>query len=193
MHTDDGNDRELRRMAAHSLRQGENEKALTGYLHLAERGYVDCQRVVGGMYYKGYGAPKDLEKAKYWYKRAADRNDAKSQYFLASIYRQEGKLKTAIEWLEKSSNQGHVLATFRLAINYSRGRGVPVDQEKALVLMEEAARGGNIKAKMEYAKLLMKGRKGFVNIFLGVYLLILSFRDVFRIMEENENDERLKF
>lgn len=193
MHTDNGNDRELLGIAYKLYDRREYEKALTGYLHLAERGYVDCQRVVGGMYYKGNGAPKDLEKAKYWYKRAADRNDAKSQYFLGLIYRQEGKLKTAMEWLEKSSNQGYALATFRLSVNYSRVRGVPVDQDKALVLMEEAARRGNIKAKMEYAKLLMKGRKGFVNIFLGVYLGMLSFRDFFRIIEENESDERLKF
>lgn len=193
MHTGDSDDRTLRKMAALSFGQGEYEKALVGYLALAERGDVDCQRIVGRMYHEGNGTAKNLEKAKYWYNLACENNDARSQHYMAVVYEQEGKHTTALEWFEKSSRQGYQPAMLRVALYHSRGRGVPVNKAKALILMEEAARTGNVKAKVEYAKLLMRGHKGFINIFRGIYLLISSFIDGLRIASKDIKDERLTY
>ena len=173
MHTDNGNDRELLGIAYKLYDRREYEKALAAYLQLAERGDVDCQRIVGWMYETGTGTAKDLEKAKYWLKLAADRNDAHSQYLLGLIHWRARQDDLAFEFFEKSSSQGYGPGLYRLAICYSLGRGTSKNEDKSLALLEEASRKGNLRARIEYAKRLMKGRKGLINIFRGIYLFFL--------------------
>ena len=173
MHTDNGNDRELLRIANKLYDRGEYEKALTAYLQLAERGDVDGQRVVGSMYNSGTGTAKDLEKAKHWLKLAADRDDAPSQYLLGLIHWRARQDDLAFEFFEKSAGQGYGPGLYRLAICYSLGRGASKNEGKTLALLEEACRKENLRARIEYAKRLMKGRKGLINIFRGMYLMVL--------------------
>ncbi len=173
MDTDNGNDRELLGIAHKLYDRGEYEKALAAYLHLAERGDVDGQRVVGSMYNSGTGTAKDLEKAKHWLKLAADRDDAPSQYLLGLIHWRARQDDLAFEFFEKSAGQGYGPGLYRLAICYSLGRGASKNEGKTLALLEEACRKENLRARIEYAKRLMKGRKGLINIFRGMYLMVL--------------------
>ncbi len=173
MHTDNGNDREPLGIAHKLYDRGEYEKALAAYLHLAERGDVDGQRVVGSMYNSGTGTAKDLEKAKHWLKLAADRDDAPSQYLLGLIHWRARQDDLAFEFFEKSAGQGYGPGLYRLAICYSLGRGASKNEGKTLALLEEACRKENLRARIEYAKRLMKGRKGLINIFRGMYLMVL--------------------
>ena len=161
------------RLANRSYDRGEYEKALAAFLHLAERGYIHCQRFVGWMYETGTGTAKDLEKAKYWLKLAADRNDAHSQYLLGLIHWRARQDDLAFEFFEKCASQGYGPGLYRLAICYSLGRGASKNEDKTLALLEEASRKENLRARIEYAKRLMKGRKGFINIFRGMYLMVL--------------------
>ena len=173
MSADNKDDRERMRLANRSYDRGEYEKALAAFLHLAERGDVDGQRVVGWMYNSGTGTAKDLEKAKYWLKLAADRNDVHSQYLLGLIHWRARQDDLAFEFFEKSAGQGYGPGLYRLAICYSLGRGASKNEDKTLALLEEASRKENLRARMEYAKRLMKGRKGLINIFRGMYLMVL--------------------
>ncbi|MCH6578730.1 MAG: sel1 repeat family protein [Proteobacteria bacterium] len=173
MSADDRDDQELMRFANRSYDRGEYEKALAAYLHLAERGDVDGQRVVGSMYNSGTGTAKDLEKAKHWLKLAADRDDAPSQYLLGLIHWRARQDDLAFEFFEKSASQGYGPGLYRLAICYSLGRGASKNEDKTLALLEEACRKENIRARVEYSKRLMKGRKGLINIFRGMYLFVI--------------------
>ncbi|MCZ6744924.1 MAG: tetratricopeptide repeat protein [Alphaproteobacteria bacterium] len=173
MSADNKDDRERMRLANRSYDRGEYEKALAAFLHLAERGDVDGQRVVGWMYNSGTGTAKDLEKAKYWLKLAADRDDAPSQYLLGVIHWRARQDDRAFEFFEKSAGQGYGPGLYRLAICYSLGRGASKNEDKTLALLEEASRKENLRARIEYAKRLMKGRKGLINIFRGMYLFVL--------------------
>ena len=173
MSADHKDDRERMRLANRSYDRGEYEKALAAYLHLAERGDVDGQRVVGSMYNSGTGTAKDLEKAKHWLKLAADRDDAPSQYLLGLIHWRARQDDLAFEFFEKSAGQGYGPGLYRLAICYSLGRGASKNEGKTLALLEEACRKENLRARIEYAKRLMKGRKGLINIFRGMYLMVL--------------------
>ncbi len=173
MSADNKDDRERMRLANRSYDRGEYEKALAAYLQLAERGDVDGQRVVGFMYNSGTGTAKDLEKAKHWLKLAADRDDAPSQYLLGLIHWRARQDDRAFEFFEKSASQGYGPGLYRLAICYSLGRGASKDEGKTLALLEEACRKENLRARIEYAKRLMKGRKGLINIFRGMYLFVL--------------------
>ncbi len=83
------------------------EKCFEGHLALAE-----CQ--IGYFYYDGLGTPKDLAKAVYWTRRAADHGDRDGQYNLAWFYENaigvERDMEQAIFWYRKAALQDDDLA-----------------------------------------------------------------------------------
>ena len=59
------------------------EKCFEGHLALAKQGYPLAECQIGYFYYDGLGVEKDLEKAVYWTRRAADHGDRDGQCNLA--------------------------------------------------------------------------------------------------------------
>ena len=51
------------------------DKCFEGHLVLAEQGYPLAECQIGYFYYEGLGVEKDLEKALYWTRRAAEHGD----------------------------------------------------------------------------------------------------------------------
>ncbi len=93
------------------------EKCFKGHLTLAEQGYPLAECQVGYFYYDGLGVEKDLEKAVYWTRRAADHGDRDGQYNLARFH-EDGigvacDMEQAIFWYRKAARQGHDLAIQR--------------------------------------------------------------------------------
>ena len=62
------------------------EKCFDGHLALARQGYPLAECQVGYFYYEGLGVQKDIGKAIFWTRRAADHGDRDGQYNLAWIY-----------------------------------------------------------------------------------------------------------
>lgn len=89
-------------------------KCFAGHLVLAERGYPLAECQIGYFYYNGLGVEKDLEKAVYWTRRAADHADRDGQCNLAGFYEDaigvERDMEQAIFWYRKAALQGHDLA-----------------------------------------------------------------------------------
>lgn len=83
------------------------EKCFAGHMALAE-----CQ--IGYFYYDGLGVVKNLEKAVYWTRRAADHGDRDGQCNLAWFYEDaigvERDREQASFWYRKAALQGHDLA-----------------------------------------------------------------------------------
>ena len=73
------------------------DKCFEGHLVLAEQGYPLAECQIGYFYYEGLGVEKDLEKALYWTRRAAEHGDRDGQYNLAEFY------EDAIGWNEISN------------------------------------------------------------------------------------------
>lgn len=73
-------------------------------------GICGCTVQARGCYYFGYGVPKSLEKAAYWFKKAAEQGDAGAQYSLgACYYLGYGVPKSrekAVYWYKKAAEQG---------------------------------------------------------------------------------------
>ena len=90
------------------------EKCFEGHLALAEQGYPLAECQIGYFYYDGLGVEKNLEKAIYWTRRAADHGDRDGQYNLAWFY--DGAISVerdpeqAIFWYRKAAMQNHDLA-----------------------------------------------------------------------------------
>lgn len=62
------------------------DKCFEGHLVLAEQGYPLAECQIGYFYYEGLGVEKDLEKALYWTRRAAEHGDRDGQCNLAWFY-----------------------------------------------------------------------------------------------------------
>ncbi len=90
------------------------EKCFEGHLALAQQGYPLAECQVGYFYYEGLGVEKDLEKAVYWTRRAADHGDRDGQCNLAWFHEDamgvERDMEQAIFWYRKAALQGHDLA-----------------------------------------------------------------------------------
>lgn len=108
------------------LKTKQYEKCFEGYLSLAEKGYPLAEYQIGCFYYEGLGVKKDLNKAVYWIRRAADHGDRDGQYNLALIHEDgigvERDMEQAIFWYRKAALQGH-----KLAIEKSEKLGFPLD------------------------------------------------------------------
>jgi TPR repeat protein len=106
-------------------------------LRAGELGSVNAQRQLGVMYATGdWSGPKDLAEAVRWYRLAAEKGEAESQYDLGfMLLLGEGGPKNAQEglmWLERAGELGEYKA-FRLLLDcYENGYcDVPVDAAKA--------------------------------------------------------------
>lgn len=90
------------------------DKCFEGHLALAEQGYPLAECQVGYFYYDGLGVEKDLEKAVYWTRRAADHGDRDGQCNLAWFYEDgigvERDMDMARYWYQKAALQNHDLA-----------------------------------------------------------------------------------
>jgi len=106
-------------------------------LRAGQLGSIHAQRKLGVMYATGeWSGPKDLAEAVRWYRLAAAKGEAQSQYDLGfMLLLGEGEPKNIDEglmWLEHAGARGEWSA-FRLLVDcYENGYcGVPVDAAKA--------------------------------------------------------------
>lgn len=90
------------------------DKCFEGHLVLAEQGYPLAECQIGYFYYEGLGVEKDLEKALYWTRRAAEHGDRDGQCNLAWFYEDaigvERDIEQAKHWYRLAALQGHDLA-----------------------------------------------------------------------------------
>lgn len=90
------------------------DKCFEGHLPLAEKGYPLAECQIGYFYYDGLGVEKNLEKALYWTRRAAEHGDRDGQFNLAWFYEEgigtEQDLEKAKYWYRKAALQDHNMA-----------------------------------------------------------------------------------
>ena len=90
------------------------DKCFEGHLVLAEQGYPLAECQIGYFYYDGLGVEKDLKKALYWTRRAAEHGDRDGQCNLAWFYEDaigvERNIEQAKHWYRLAALQDHDLA-----------------------------------------------------------------------------------
>ncbi|HWK43656.1 MAG TPA: tetratricopeptide repeat-containing serine protease family protein [Stellaceae bacterium] len=137
----------------------------------ADHGSVDATLLLGQAYRTGRSLPKDLAKARYWYKRAAEAGDAVGQmaYGKMLLYGEGGTADPAgaVPWLEKSAEQGNRFAQTTLGTAYQEGSGVPKDDVKAVILFRQAAIQGEPYAMVDLGLLTAIGSGTTKNPLVG--------------------------
>lgn len=142
------------------------------YRWAAMWGDVEAQRALGRIYESGLGVGKDREKAIEWYKKAADQGDYSAMVILDDIRTRETAKSSdghsSVAWnysariketTEKNpravfqmyydqAQAGSAAGQYNLAYAYSKGIGVPKDEEKASYYLRKAADQGDTESLM---------------------------------------------
>ena len=141
--------------------RGDYEVALNIWLVLAKGGDADAQFNVAALYDNGWGVERDVEKAAFWYERAAARNIAPAELVLAHMLRRgeigapDGEL--ALRRLRSAAHRGSASAQFELGVAYDRGVGVTQNYATAAIWYEKAAAQGLTEAIYNLATLFDEG------------------------------------
>jgi len=122
--------------------EGDDKKSFFWAAKAAERGNINGQESVGGMYAYGTGVDKDEEEAIKWWQKAANQGSSSAQYAPMKLYLQNKEDKKAFLWASKAAEQGCGWAQVSLGSMYEHGKGVDKDEEKAIKLYIEAAKQG---------------------------------------------------
>lgn len=117
----------------------------------AEKGDLNAQYSLGLMFYRGQEVAQDVEKAAYWFTKAAEKGYIEAQRFLGLMY-SIGKgvskdEKQAAYWYTKVAEQGFPDDQFTLGLIYETGKGVPKDYSNAINWYTKAAQQGHVEAQ----------------------------------------------
>jgi len=121
--------------------QGRFLKALNIWLPQAEAGDPEVQVLVGEMYRRGLGVPKDIVRAYDWHKKSADQSNVNGMYHLAQyhLHGQDGVDKDPVHALkiyQNAADQLHWRAQYVVSHAYLTGEIYQKDLVKALQWLE---------------------------------------------------------
>jgi hypothetical protein len=101
-------------------------------------------------YKNGNGTEKNLEKAFYWYQKAAEIGGKEAMYNLALCYENgegtEKNLEKAFHWYQKAAENGDKEAMINLALCYENGEGTEKNLEKTFY-WQKVAESNKISSK----------------------------------------------
>ena len=153
------------RSAMQALFQGDMQSGIAMLAALAENGHAPSQFRLGFMYRTGLGTPRNLQRAGYWFEKAARQNDVGGQYWLAESYRRGEGLpaspELAFEWFQRLAERGYAPAQYQVALAYAEGRGIGRDEAAAVAWLQRAANGGH---PMAARRLAQAYRQGELNL-----------------------------
>ena len=98
----------------------------------AVAGWPMAQRLIGNMYFRGYGVQRDYAQALAWYRKAT--GDAQAELNIGTLYEQglgvAQDYEQAMLWFRKAADQGNANAEFSVGSLFYRGSGIPQDFPK---------------------------------------------------------------
>jgi TPR repeat protein len=128
--------------------------ALRLFLAAAQAGDKGAQVNVGYFYDKGIGIRRNRSTALYWYKRAYRRGDSGAANNIATICRDEQKMKWALSWFKKAVNLGDDGSNLEIAKHYLRSEH---DPSRAIGYLDKVCRSNRVaEVELEEANRLLK-------------------------------------
>ena len=125
----------------------EAKKILATTRPRAEKGEAAAQYNLGVLYDRGLGVEQDYEKAREWYRKAADQRYGRAEHNLGIMYESgKGVAKNtakAAHWFRRGADDGQAASQNNLGVLYMKGDGVPQNSGKAAFWTARAAAAGN--------------------------------------------------
>jgi len=146
--------------------EGIDPKDELQYIKKAEGGDVEAAYKLGFMYGFLRGHQNDAEAVK-WLSTAAEKNHARAEWALGSMYSQgRGVNKSeekAVEWFVRAAEHGSAMGQVQACSAYSLGRGVIKDSVRAFDFCKNAADQGNLFGELQLGQMYLKGEGTDVN------------------------------
>ncbi len=151
-----------------------NALAIRDFKRSAERGFLPAQRVMARV---ALNRDHDPEQALFWFKKAADANDLKSQMYCAAAYRVGlGTKKNedmARRYVIAAAKNGNALAQFTLAENFLASRQ-EASKRLGLLWLEKAVEKQNPAAELLLGQLYAAGTLVSVDLEKSKTLIDLA-------------------
>jgi localization factor PodJL len=113
-------------------------------------GFAPAQFRLAHMLDRGTGTAVDVERAKVWYRRAAEQGHVNAMHNLAVLLaRRDGgtpDYATAATWFREAAERGLTDSQYNLGVLCEMGLGVPKNLPEAYKWLALAARGGDTEA-----------------------------------------------
>lgn len=145
----------------------DDQKAFYLIKKAANLNYVDAYEMVGNCYLHGWGVEKNINEAKQWFRKGAEKDDSGCQAALADYYIElEDDYEQAYYWYRKSADQGNTDAQYRLA------EYIKMDNpNEAFYWYKKAYEKGNLNAGAELGIMLFLGKGCVKDVKKSVEIL----------------------
>jgi serine/threonine protein kinase/TPR repeat protein len=171
-----GSDQAMLYLGDHLLKT-EPETAAKWFAEAADKGEPEAMFALGNMYFNGTGVPKQPAEASHWFTLASDKGFVRAKIYLAECYEVgKGGVKQdpskAFSLLNEALgiDPNNAIAMEKLALEYERGSGTPVDSNKAFELMQRAVELGDVNATGNLGLYYMNGLGGHKDPKMAVKL-----------------------
>jgi TPR repeat protein len=186
-------DDEIIRRARDAYKRKHFEQAAYLYSLVAEKGHRHSQIFMGWLCSEGVGVPRDFERAKLWFQRAALAGSFEGMFYLGRLLTAEGDHTLAFQWYRRAAALGYAPAHFRMGEAYARGLGVAPDIRLALDQYHMGAKAGHIFAQRALALRDATGKEGWQKMPLGVLKLLFVVTYGLLLGVLDRHSERLKW
>jgi TPR repeat protein len=130
----------------------------------AMAGQAAAENDLGTFFALGLEVPQSVERAAYWYRRAADQGVASAAYNLGVLLERGLGVprdpEAAVARFHEAAEAGHAGALNALGLAYLNGSGVARDPTEALLWFQRASAGGNPRGAYNVARLYESGDLG---------------------------------
>ena len=130
------------------------QNAFNCFYKSAQKGLTEAQYMLADYYLNGFYNKQNIDSAKIWYEKAAEKNYTKAYFRLALLTPELNKRATL---LKKAYESGVQEATHNLALCYFYGEGFNKDINEGLRLLNIAADYGNERSLFELGKIYALG------------------------------------
>lgn len=152
-----------------AFEQGQYLTALKLASERAKNDDPQAHTLLGRLYARGLGVPRDELKAAQYYRRGAQLGDTEAMFAFGVILAAGTSIKKdpegAAQMFEQAAKRGHPAAHYNLALLFLTGKGKPENPIRAAQHLEYAARKGLAEAQYDLATLYHKGHGVEPNAF----------------------------
>lgn len=131
------------------------------YRQAAAKGNRSGQADWGRVLLRGLGVEPNQAEGESWLRRAALAGDPDAAALVGDIYAKEGSLPPnyaeAAIWFRRAAEAGHPVAARALGLFHLTGAGVARDPKEAANWLRIAADAGDSRARVDLAKLVLRG------------------------------------
>lgn len=122
-------------------------KGLKWAVKAAQQGNIKAKLNLGAFYNSTIEGKPDHIKSLEWYQSAAEQGSHLGSLEAGKLYLKSRQYNKAHKYFAESADLNNSEALLLLAMMYSKGLGLPADQDKSITLLQESKRLGNKQAE----------------------------------------------